>query len=108
MANRLAQDVRYGVRTLARAPGFTAIALAVLSRLIELYTVNPAKLLGIDRGTLSVGSVADVTIIDTGMEWTVNKEQSASRSRNNPFHGWQLKGRAVRTIVGGETVWSLS
>ena len=78
-----------------------------LSRLIELYTVNPAKLLGIDRGTLSVGSVADVTIIDTGMEWTVNKEQSASRSRNNPFHGWQLKGRAVRTIVGGETVWSL-
>jgi len=78
-----------------------------LSRLIELYTVNPAKLLGIDRGTLSVGSVADVTIIDPDLEWTVDKEQSASRSRNNPFHGWQLKGRAVRTIVGGETVWSL-
>jgi dihydroorotase len=56
---------------------------------------------------LSVGSVADVTIIDPDLEWTVDKEQSASRSRNNPFHGWQLKGRAVRTIVGGETVWSL-
>jgi dihydroorotase len=78
-----------------------------LPRLIELYTVNPAKLLGLDRGTLSVGSPADVTIIDPNREWTVDKEQSASRSRNNPFHGWQLKGRAVRTIVGGETVWSI-
>jgi dihydroorotase len=78
-----------------------------LPRLIELYTTNPAKLLGLDRGTLSAGSPADVTIIDPNLEWTVDKEQSASRSRNNPFHGWQLKGRAVRTIVGGETVWSL-
>ena len=40
-------------------------------------------------------------------EWTVNKEQSFSRSRNTPFHARELKGRAVRTIVGGKTVWSL-
>lgn len=78
-----------------------------LPRLVQLYTENPAKLLGLDRGTLSVGAPADVTIIDPGLEWTVDKEQSFSRSRNTPFHGWQLKGRAVRTIVGGKTIWTL-
>ncbi len=78
-----------------------------LGRLVELYTINPARLLGLDRGTLSEGAAADVTVINAGLEWTVDKEQSASRSRNNPFHGWELKGRAVRTIVGGQTVWSL-
>ncbi len=78
-----------------------------LARLVELYTINPARLLGLDRGTLSEGAAGDVTVINAGLEWTVDKEQSASRSRNNPFHGWELKGRAVRTIVGGRTVWSL-
>lgn len=78
-----------------------------LARLVELYTINPARLLGLDRGTLSVGAAADVTLINAGLEWTVNKEQSFSKSRNNPFHGWELKGRAVRTIVGGKTAWEL-
>jgi dihydroorotase len=78
-----------------------------LPRLIQLYTENPAKLLGLDRGTLSSGAVADVTIIDPGLEWTIDKEQSESRSRNNPFHDWTLKGRAIRTIVAGKTVWTL-
>jgi dihydroorotase len=79
-----------------------------LARLIALYTINPAKLLGLDRGTLSVGAVADVTLINSDLEWTVDKEASFSRSRNTPFHGWELKGRAVRTIVSGKTVWQLS
>jgi len=78
-----------------------------LPRLIQLYTQNPAELLGLDRGTLTVGAAADVTLIDADLEWTVDKEASESRSRNNPFHGWKLKGRAVRTMVGGKTVWSL-
>ena len=78
-----------------------------LARLIELYTVNPAELLGLDRGTLSLGAVADVTLIDPDREWTVDKNASFSRSRNTPFHGWELKGRAVRTIVGGQTIWEL-
>jgi len=78
-----------------------------LPRLIELYTVNPARLLRLDRGTLSVGVAADVTLIHPDLEWTVDKHASFSRSRNTPFHGWELKGRAVRTIVGGETVWAL-
>ena len=78
-----------------------------LPRLIEMYTVNPARLLKLDRGTLSVGAVADVTLINPGLEWTVDKHASLSRSRNTPFHGWELKGRAVRTIVAGKTVWAV-
>ena len=78
-----------------------------LPRLIELYTINPARLLKLDRGTLSHGAVADITVIDPNLEWTVDKHASFSRSRNTPFHGRQLKGRAIRTIVGGKTVWAI-
>ncbi|MCE9610430.1 MAG: dihydroorotase [Chthoniobacter sp.] len=78
-----------------------------LARLIEMFTVEPARLLRLDRGTLTVGAPADVTLLDPGLEWTVDKEQSFSRSRNTPFHAWELKGRAVRTIVAGQTVWAL-
>ncbi|MDB6152886.1 MAG: pyrC [Chthoniobacteraceae bacterium] len=78
-----------------------------LPRLIAMFTIEPARLLGLDRGTLNLGAPADITLIDPGLEWTVDKNASASRSRNTPFHGWELKGRAVRTIVAGQTVWAL-
>ncbi len=78
-----------------------------LARLVAMFTIEPARLLGLDRGTLSVGAPADITLLDPDREWTVDKEESFSRSRNTPFHGWQLKGRAVRTIVDGKTVWAL-
>jgi dihydroorotase len=78
-----------------------------VARLIEMYTVAPAKLLKIDAGTLSCGTRADVTLIDPDLEWTVNIEKFQSAARNSPFDGWKLKGRAVRTIVGGKTVWKL-
>ena len=79
-----------------------------LSRLIALYTHEPAKLLQLDRGTLSEGAPADVTLIDPDLEWTFDKNQSVSLSHNTPFHGHTWKGRAVRTIVAGETVWTLN
>jgi dihydroorotase len=78
-----------------------------LSRLIEMYTVEPAKLLNLHAGTLSVGAAADVTLIDPNREWTVRIDNFQSASRNSPFDGWKLKGRAVRTIVTGKTVWTL-
>lgn len=78
-----------------------------LSRLIEMLTIKPAKLLSLDRGTLSVGTPGDVTLLDPDLEWTFDKEKSESLSKNTPFHGTEMKGRAVRTIVGGETVWQL-
>jgi dihydroorotase len=76
-------------------------------RLIEMYTVEPARLLNIDAGTLSIGAQADVTLINPELEWTVRVDQFESASRNSPFGGWKLKGRAVRTIVAGRTVWKL-
>jgi dihydroorotase len=78
-----------------------------IARLIEMYTVEPARLLRLDAGTLSPGSSADVTLIDPALKWTVDVDQFQSASRNSPFDGWKLKGRAVRTIVGGKTVWKL-
>lgn len=79
-----------------------------IARLIEMYTVEPAKLLRLEAGTLSVGAPADITLIDPNLEWTVEIDQFQSASRNSPFEGWELKGRAVRTIVSGKTVWKLS
>jgi len=76
-------------------------------RLIEMYTVEPARLLQVDAGTLSAGAAADITLIDPTMEWTVDIHQFQSASRNSPFDGWKLRGRAVRTIVDGKTVWRL-
>jgi dihydroorotase len=78
-----------------------------IARLIAMYTVEPARLLRIDAGTLSVGACADVTLIDPELEWTVKVDQFHSASRNSPFDSWQLRGRAVQTIVDGKTVWKL-
>jgi len=76
-------------------------------RLIEMYTVEPGRLLKINAGTLSNGAAADVTLIDPDLEWTVRVDKFESASRNSPFDRWKLKGRAVRTIVGGKTTWKL-
>lgn len=78
-----------------------------LPQLIAMLTINPARLLRLDRGTLSTGSVADITLIDPELSWTYDKETSPSLSRNTPFHGHQFRGRAVRTIVAGRTIWQL-
>jgi dihydroorotase len=78
-----------------------------IRRLIEMYTVEPARLLKLEAGTLSSGAKADVTLIDPDLEWTVDLDSSQSASRNSPFGGRKIKGRAVRTIVNGETVWKL-
>lgn len=78
-----------------------------LPRLIKMLTTNPAGLLGLKAGTLSAGAPGDVTLIDPDLEWTVDASAFQSASRNTPFDGCQLKGRAVRTIVEGKTVWQL-
>jgi dihydroorotase len=77
-----------------------------LPDMIAKYTVAPARLLNLKKGTLSVGADADVTVISPDREWTFEAAGSASKSKNSPFLGWKLKGKAVATIVGGKTVWS--
>jgi len=70
--------------------------------LIERLTVRPAAVLSLSKGTLAPGADADVTLIDPGLEWTVDARQFRSKSRNCPFDGWTLRGRAVATIVAGQ------
>ena len=70
-------------------------------RLIELMSVAPARLLGVGGGTLKVGAPADVTMIDPDGEWTIDVEKMRSKSRNSPFGGWKVRGRAVLTMVDG-------
>jgi dihydroorotase len=70
-------------------------------KLIEKVTINPARVLSIDRGTLKPGAQADVTLIDPNAEWTIDVDQFQSKSRNCPFDGCKVKGRAVTVIVGG-------
>ncbi len=77
-----------------------------LADLVAKYTVNPARLLNLNKGTLSAGADGDVTVFDPHQEWVYKPEDSASKSKNNPFFGWKLKGKPVATIVGGKTVWS--
>lgn len=76
-----------------------------LPQLIEKFTVKPAQLVRLPKGTLAVGADADVTIIDTEREWTYDVAKSASKSRNSPFDGWPLRGKATTTVVGGKIAW---
>jgi dihydroorotase len=73
-----------------------------LEQLILKMSANPAGILKIDKGTLKPGSDADITVIDPAKEWTVDIRNFRSQSRNSPYHGWVLKGKAAMTIVGGE------
>ena len=77
----------------------------LLPDLIAKYTVAPARLLNLAKGTLSAGADGDVTIIDPNVDWIFRVAESASKSRNSPFNGWKLKGRALATIVAGKKVW---
>ena len=72
-----------------------------LNDAVSRMSSNPAKILNLNKGTLSAGADADITIIDPNIEWTVDSAQFKSKSKNTPFNGWKLKGRAVQTIVGG-------
>ena len=79
-----------------------------LERAISLLSVGPALAFGIPGGSLRVGAAADVTIIDPAAGWEVDPARLKSKSRNTPFAGWKVKGRALYTIVGGRVVYELN
>jgi dihydroorotase len=78
-----------------------------LARLVELFTINPARILGINRGTLAPGAPGDVTIFSTDREWTYDLNKSFSKSRNSPFDGRAFRGGPVATVVAGQIVWQV-
>ena len=73
-----------------------------INQAIAKLTVNPARVLGIPKGTLAVGADADIAIIDMDKEWVVDVNKFASSSKNSPFDGWKVKGVAVATILAGK------
>ena len=89
----------------------TAVGLALtklrlsMTRLIELFSINPQRIMKVAPWGLFEGSNADLTVLDLNRNWTFDVNQSRSRSRNSPFHGWPMKGKAVATIVGGKVVF---
>lgn len=76
-----------------------------LSDLIAALTVRPARILGLDAGTLRVGAAADLCIFDPERYWTVSETELLSRGRNTPFLGWELKGKVTQTLLGGRLVY---
>ena len=75
-----------------------------IDTLVRAMSTNPAKILGVPGGSLSIGAPADVTIIDPKRRWRVEPTKFASKSRNTPFGGWDMEGQVIATIVGGRIV----
>jgi dihydroorotase len=76
-----------------------------VSRLVELLSVNPARILGVPGGSLAEGAPADITILAPDIEVTIAAQSMRSLSRNTPFDGWTLRGGVAATIVGGRAVY---
>jgi dihydroorotase len=102
----------FGILGLETAIGVTLDRLVhsgkiTLMRMLELFTTGPDRVLNLNRGRLTVGSPADITIIDPERAWTYDVNRSASKSRNSPFHGHSFRGGPVATIVNGKIVWTV-
>ncbi|HEY3309823.1 MAG TPA: dihydroorotase [Desulfuromonadaceae bacterium] len=85
--------------------GLVADGTLTINQLVEKMTCNPAKIINIARGTLKAGSIADISLIDPTAEWTVSEDKLASKSKNSPFIGWNMKGASVCTILAGKVVY---
>ena len=77
-----------------------------LNDIIEKMSCAPARILGLETGTLKVGAPADVTIFDANQTWTLQAKELASKSKNTPFDGWEMTGQVVATIVDGKVIFS--
>jgi dihydroorotase len=106
------EDAPFGLVGLETALGIVLTHLVEkkrlsLSDLVDRMSCAPARAFSLPGGTLRKGTPADITVFDPKREWVVNPTQLLSKSKNTPFAGWRLMGRAVTTIVGGKVVWSI-
>jgi len=76
-----------------------------LSRMVELLSVNPARILNVPGGTLSEGAPADITIVAPDLKVRIEAARLRSRSKNTPFDGWELRGGVAATFVGGRPLY---
>jgi dihydroorotase len=96
----------FGITGLETAVGLALTKLQLpTGRLVELFSINPQKIMKVKPWGLFEGSIADLTVLDLNRHWTFDVAHSRSRSRNSPFHGHNLVGKAVATIVGGKVVY---
>jgi dihydroorotase len=96
----------FGVTGLETAVGLALTQLQLpLSRLIEMFSLNPQRIMRLTPWGIFEGSAAHFTVLDLSRQWKFDVNQSRSRSRNSPFHGWEMKGKAVATIVRGKIVY---
>ena len=80
--------------------------LLPLERILEMLIVNPAKLINENsRGSIEVGNIADLAIIDIDYEWIIDSSKMLSKSKNTPFNGRKVRGKNMVTIIGGEIVY---
>jgi len=77
------------------------------ARLVELLSTNPARILGVNGGSLGIGSEADITVIDPELNFVLQKQDILSKSKNSPFIGSSLQGKAVFTLCGGRITHNL-
>jgi dihydroorotase len=92
----------FGITGLETAVGlaFTRLQLPI-GRMIDMFSLNPQQIMKVAPWGIFEGSPADLTVLDPARKWTFDVTKSRSKSRNSPFHGWELTGKAVATIVGG-------
>ena len=95
MESSLAVGITYLVKT----------GILTFDELVEKMSVNPARILGIDAGTLRVGANADIALVDLNEEWTVDPDNLHGKSKNTPFKGMTLTGKVKKTILGGKIVF---
>ncbi|MFE4413996.1 dihydroorotase family protein [Streptomyces sp. NPDC056821] len=79
-----------------------------ISRLVEMYSTNPAKMTGLypDRGVLQPGSIADIIVVDMDRQGTIERSKLHSKQKNSPFHGWKVTGIPTHTIINGQVVYA--
>ena len=80
--------------------------ILTLSELIEKFTINPARILGLGKGSISEDAKADIMIFDANEEYKVCVDEFKSKAKNSPYDGYQLFGKVLYTIVGGDIVVS--
>ncbi len=87
--------------------GLVTEGILTINQLIEKMSCVPSNILGLHRGSLTVGSVADITLIDPACEWVVEADKLASKSKNSPWLGKKMTGGAAATIVNGKVVYRI-